>query len=271
MDDLGWLRLHIEWGADEALDTLPRDRLTRALAVATAVMPVPVPMPAAPPLAVAPAGLAGGALARARELAAGADTLEALRAALEGFSDCPLQPTAFHLVFGDGDAAAGLMLIGDTPGEAEDRSGRPFSGPAGQLLDRMLASIGIDRTQVWLTTAIPWRPPGNRPPTEHERALCLPFLHRQIALVRPRRLLLLGTPAAASLIPGTAANLRKLRGRWQSVTVSGLLAPVAALPTVSPELALTTPSCRKDAWTDLLTLRIALNEDAAPSADSTQS
>jgi DNA polymerase len=268
MDDLGWLRLHIEWGADEALDATPRDRLTRAAAAA----PVPAAAPVLPP-PVAPAATvpAGGALARARDLAAGAETLAALRAALEGFSDCPLQTTAFHLVFADGEASSGVMLVGDTPGEAEDRSGRPFSGPAGQLLDRMLASIGLDRTQARLTTAIPWRPPGNRPPTEHERALCLPFLHRHIALVQPRRLLLLGTQAVASLIPGPAASLRKLRGRWQSVAVPGLEAPVAALPTVSPDLALSTPTCRKDAWTDLLTLRIALNEDAAKPAMFTHS
>jgi DNA polymerase len=256
MDDLAWLKLQIAWGADEALDARPRDRLTQAAPEPARVV-APVARPAV--AAVTPVG----AVARAEALAAGAGTLEALRTAVAGFSDCPLQSTAIHLVFGDGNPAAGLMLIGDTPGEAEDRSGRPFSGPGGLLLDRMLASVGLDRSVVYLTTAIPWRPPGNRPPSEQERAQCLPFLLRHIALVRPRRLVLLGTQATASLIPGTAGTLRKLRGRWQHVTVPGLEAPVTVLPSVSPDLLLTSPMGKKDAWADLLALRLALDEDAA--------
>jgi DNA polymerase len=255
MDDLAWLRLQVAWGADEALDPAPRDRLTAAAPA--------VPAPPAPVRAVPPPAITIGPVARAAALAAAAHTLEELRAALEGFEDCPLQSTAYHLVFADGNADAGLMLIGDTPGEAEDRSGRPFSGKAGQLLDRMLASIGLDRSLVYLTTAVPWRPPGNRPPTEQERAMCLPFLRRHIALARPRRLLLLGSQAAAGLIEATPAALRKLRGRWQWVTVPGLEQPVAALPSLSPEVLLATPLAKKDAWLDLLALRVALIEDAA--------
>ena len=252
MDALALLQLHQDWGADEALDAVPRDRLTQA----------PQPAPPQPVVRNTPSAVpASGALARATALAAAAASLPELRQVLAGFSDCALQSTAIHLVFADGPAAA-LMIIGDIPGEDEDRSGRPFSGPGGQLLDRMLASIGLNRSTVRLATVIPWRPPGNRKPTEHERALCLPFLHRHIALAGPRRLLLLGTPTVASVIPAPPAALRRLRGRWQTVAINGLSAPVQALPTFSPEHLMTNPAAKRDAWADLLVLRSALEEDA---------
>lgn len=252
MDDLALLRCLIEWGADEALDARPRDRLTRP-----AALPVSAP---APPVVFA---ASPGPVAQAQAVAAAAHNTAALRDALAGFDACPLQATALHLVFADGNPDAGLMVIGDAPGEDEDRSGRAFSGPGGRLLDRMLASIGLDRRSVLLTYAIPWRPPGNRKPTEHERALCLPFLHRHIALLRPRRLLVLGTPPAASLSGASSASLRRMRGRWQSVEIPGLEAPVAALYGFSPDHLLAAPDAKQAAWADLLTLRIALDEDRA--------
>jgi DNA polymerase len=248
MDDVSLLKLQIAWGADEALDVLPRDRWHAP--------PAPKPLAAAVPPLAAPSLITP--VARAAALAAAATSLDALQAALASFTDCPLQTTAIHLVFADGNPAARLMVIGDTPGEEEDRSGRPFSGPGGQLLDRMLASIGLDRTTVRLATAIPWRPPGNRKATAHERALCLPFLHRHIALVRPRRLLLLGAAAATALLDAK----RKPRG-WQDVRIDGLAAPVPALCTPSPEHLIANPAAKRDAWSDLIALRLALNNDPA--------
>ena len=123
------------------------------------------------------------------------------------FTGCALRDTATQTVFADGAADAPLMLIGDAPGAEEDRAGRPFVGPAGLLLDQMLGSIGLDRAQLRLGNVIPWRPPGNRNPTESEVALCLPFLLRHIALVRPRGVCLLGAVAAKAVLPEPERNL----------------------------------------------------------------
>jgi DNA polymerase len=284
VDELAALRWQIEIGADEAIAEAPVDRLARPTATRAvtravtgaaagavtgpaagaaakaapakqgAAMPAPAPVRAAATLPAA---------RRAEEIAAAAATREELRAALAAFDGCALAATATNRVFADGNPDSGLMVVGEGPGAEEDRAGLPFVGPSGQLLDRMLGSVGLDRTRLLITNLIPWRPPGNRNPTDAEVAICLPFLLRHIALVRPRRLVLLGTQATASLIPGTAGTLRKLRGRWQHVTVPGLEAPVTVLPSVSPDLLLTSPMGKKDAWADLLALRLALDEDAA--------
>jgi uracil-DNA glycosylase family 4 len=267
VDDLSLLKLQIEWGADEALDRAPRDRLAPSAPTAAPVPAAPHATLAAPPRS--PGAPASSGVAQAEALAAAASTPAELRDALAGFSTCPLQSTAIHLVFSDGNPASGLMVIGDAPGEAEDRTGRPFSGPGGQLLDKMLASIGLDRTTALLTNVIPWRPPGNRNATDHERQLCLPFLRRHIALLRPRRLLLLGTAATASLIPGTTATVRRLRGKFQTITIAG--SDYLALPTCSPDQLLATPAGKKDAWADLLTLRQALDQDRENPPDITES
>src|SRR5215472_17206863 len=193
MDGLAALKLQIEWGADEALEDGPVNRLR-----AVARSPPPSPLPQAegakpgPPPRATPAE-------RALQAAAGATTLDELRAAIAAFDGCALRDTASNLVFAEGDPSATLLLIGDPPSADEDRSGLPFAGPAGAYLDRMLAAISLDRGQLLLTPLIPWRPPGDRPPNPAELALCLPFLHRLIALVAPRRLLLMGPLAARSL------------------------------------------------------------------------
>lgn len=261
MDARRLLELQMEWGADEALLVEPRNRLAVLEAVA-----VPVAAPAALPAAAAPVRSAPqprGAEQRAVEAAAACDTLEALRAALAGLSDCALADTAMHMVFGEGPEHPRLMLVGDCPGEDEDRSGRPYMGRAGGLLTRMLASIGITREEVRLVPFIAWRPPGNRPPTALERALCEPFLRRHIALARPGRLLLLGTRPAASLIGGTPAALRRMRGSWRDIAIEGLAKPVPALPSHAPEQLLINPALKREAWTDLICLRRALDADAA--------
>ena len=141
------------------------------------------------------------------------------------------------------------------------RAGLPFVGPSGQFLDRMLASIGLDRTKFLITNVILWRPPGNRNPTDNEVLICLPFLFRHIALVRPRRLVLLGNMAARS-VTGSSEGIRRIRGRWIQVTIPGLERPVPALPTLHPAYLLRTPGAKRDAWADLITLRRALDADA---------
>ncbi len=251
MDALAALRLQIEWGADEALADAPINRL-RPPPASRPVRPPEAATPSAPPPRVP-------AVARAVACAARADTLEALRAELAAFDGCPLRDTASNLVFPEGNAGSGLMLVGDTPGEHEDRAGRPFAGPAGAYLDRMLGSIGVERAQVLAGLVVPWRPPGGRPASEAEVQCCLPFLHRFLALTQPRRLLLLGPVATRALQP--SGSRRAPRGEWLAVTVPGLPAPIAALPTASPATLLAKPAERRRAWADLRLLRRALNED----------
>ncbi|HTJ91353.1 MAG TPA: uracil-DNA glycosylase [Acidocella sp.] len=251
------LRLQCEWGADEALLEAPQDR--RQAAPAAPVAPSAAEKPpapvAAPPRARAPALPA--APDDAAKIAAACQDLEALRAAMASFTGCALRDTATQLVFADGAPDARLMVIGEAPGGEEDRAGKPFVGPAGQLLDRMLGSIGLDRRTTRIANVVPWRPPGNRAPTDAEIALCLPFLHRQIALIRPRGLLLLGAVAARALLapPERDLGIGRLRGTWRQVSIDGLDTPLPALPTLHPAYLLRMPAAKAQAWHDLLALR----------------
>jgi len=270
MDDaLAALKLQIEWGADEALDEAPVDRTRPALTPPTPPPRLEAPAPSreevpAPLRAVMPVARTTAPAIRAEQAAAAADSLAALRTALADFDGCPLRDTAANLVFGEGDEEARLMLVGDVPGEDEDRSGRPFVGPPGALLDRMLASIGLGRNDVQIAMLVPWRPPGGRPPSETEITLCLPFLLRHVALAAPRRLVLLGPLAARTLLPATGSRRRK-RGTWADLAVPGLAAPVPALATASPAALLASPAGRRAAWADLRVLRRALDGDLSKS------
>lgn len=196
------------------------------------------------------------------QVAAGAGTLEELRAAIAAFDGCVLRDTASHLVFAQGDPAARLMLIGEAPGADDDRSGKAFAGAAGEYLDRMLAAISLSRAQLLLAPLIPWRPPGDRPPSAAELAICLPFLYRLIALVAPRRLLIMGLLPARSLLPRVNAR-RRPRGEWVEVAIPGTSLVLPALPTFSAAELMKAPENRRGAWDDLRLLRRTLDEDAA--------
>lgn len=254
------LRLQIEWGADEALLEAAQDRRVASgavgLPVAAAAAAAAREVAPAPAARAAVQGAPPGA-AEAARIAEGCATLAELREAMAGFAGCALRDTATQLVFGDGAEDARLVIVGEAPGAEEDRAGRPFVGPAGQLLDRMLGSIGLDRTRVRIVNTVPWRPPGNRAPTEGEVALSLPFLRRQIALVRPDGLLALGAVATKALLGEAERNLgiRRLRGRWQEVEIPGLEAPLPCLPSYHPAYLLRMPSAKAEAWLDLLALR----------------
>ncbi len=270
MDEFAALRWQIEIGADEAIAEAPVDRLARR-ETPRAVVPAatsPPPPPARPPRDARPEHPAASALRtvpaarRAEEVAAAAATREALRAALAAFDGCALAATATNLVFSDGNPESGLMFVGEGPGAEEDRAGLPFVGPSGKLLDRMLASIGLDRTRLLITNLIPWRPPGNRNPTDAEVAICLPFLMRHIVLVRPRRLVLLGAMATRA-VTGSKAGIRSLRGSWRNVAIPGLENPVPVLPMLHPAYLLRTPGAKREAWADLILLRRTLDRDAA--------
>ena len=253
MNYLEALRLQLEWGADEALLEAPQNRF-----LIPALPPAEKPARAIPrAMAALPPGPAA-----AEKIAAACNNLEELRAALQSFTGCALKDTATQLVFADGASVTKLVFIGEAPGGDEDRIGRPFVGVAGQLLDKMLASIGLDRTKLRFVNVVPWRPPGNRVPTDSEIAVCLPFLRRHVELVAPRCVVLLGAVAAKALLPGAgAAGIRRLRGQWKQLEWPGLVAPIACLPTYLPAYLLRTPGAKRESWHDLIALRQWLNDD----------
>jgi len=268
---LKWL---IEAGADEALAEEPVDRFAVAAngdgapqAPATPAVARAAPREAAParPLRPLPeastptaAPLATAAAKSAREVAAACTTLDELRAAVERFEGCALKVTAKTTVFADGHPHAQVMLIGEAPGRDEDLQGLPFVGRSGQLLDRMLNSIGLDRqTSAYITNVIFWRPPGNRPPTAEEAATCAPFLLRHIELKQPKVLVLLGG-APVKHVLNLEEGITRLRGRWGRAVLSGVEIP--ALPTFHPAYLLRTPGAKRQAWQDMLSLKLRLRE-----------
>lgn len=195
-----------------------------------------------------------GRVEHARLVARGCGSLEALARALESFDGCSLKATATRLCFADGHPSARLMLIGEAPGAEEDRQGRPFVGPSGKLLDRMLAAVGLDRSNVWITNLLFWRPPGNRPPTSTEVAICQPFLERQIELLAPRAILFLGGSAARALLDLTE-GVTRLRGHRYVYHTAETRTAIPAFVTFHPAYLLRQPLQKRLAWRDLVTLR----------------
>lgn len=188
-------------------------------------------------------------------------SLEELRNALLKFDGCALRHTAMNLVFADGNPTSSVMFIGEAPGEDEDRQGKPFVGVSGQLLDRMLAGIGLDRTSIYISNVIFWRPPGNRSPTDAEIAACLPFVERHIALIKPKILVLLGGVAAKTMLR-TKDGITRIRGRWVDYRPagSGEDAAIPCLPIYHPAYLLRQPAAKRQAWNDLLLLIKKVNE-----------
>jgi uracil-DNA glycosylase family 4 len=274
---LGLLRWHAEMGVDIALDEAPHDRFqesetthprpgarphaapTTRAAPARETLSRPGPEGAGAPVRFeAAAALSAEAAAKsARGAAREAASLDELRALLDAFQGCALKATATRLVFADGNPKARVMLIGEAPGAEEDRQGLPFVGRAGQLLDRMLAAIGLDRTRVYIANAIPWRPPGNRTPTPQETAICLPFLQRQIALVAPDLIVCLGKSAMQTVL-GRNEGVMRARGHWFDYVDGETRA--RALATLHPAYLLRQPAHKRLAWRDMLALKKALDE-----------
>ena len=264
------LRWYEAMGVDEIHGDAPVDFTTlptSAKQAKPAASPVAAaPAPDAPPAVDrrpaqdnAPLG-AADASRSAIAVASAAPTLEALKQALADFEGCSLKATATNLVFSDGNPEAPIMVIGEAPGVDEDRQGLPFVGVSGRLLDRMLAAIGFDRhaedpaKAAYITNILPWRPPGNRQPNAGEIAVCLPFLHRHIALKRPKLLILAGGVSAKTLLD-TSQGITRLRGRWVDLTVPGLEAPVPAMPLYHPAYLLRQPAQKRQAWRDLLAVQ----------------
>jgi len=264
------LQWYAAMGVDIAIDALPHDRFADSEAAenakhqlqAKAVAADDPPRSASRPPQLSLEDKPQAVLSQsAEETAASAMTLDELRAKLDAFQGCGLKNTATQLVFADGNPQSQIMIIGEAPGADEDRQGRPFVGRAGQLLDRMLAAIDLDRNQVYIANIVPWRPPGNRTPTTVEIAACLPFIRRQIELVSPRFLICLGAPSAQTLL-GTKEAITRLRGRWREWTCGGNT--IQVLPMLHPAYLLRQPAQKKLAWADLRLLAKALRLQQPP-------
>jgi uracil-DNA glycosylase family 4 len=260
------LTFYLEAGVDCALMDDPVDRLSGddvaaardAALPSTKTAPVPLvlraqaPMPASREIAPAPEL----AIQSAREAARTAPSLAALRALLENFDGCALKATATRLVFADGNPQARVMFVGEAPGRDEDIEGLPFVGRSGKLLDRMMAAIGLDRTNAYIANVIPWRPPGNRTPTPQETQICLPFIQRQIELANPDVLVTLGNPSTQTLL-GTREGIMRTRGRWVDYDTGS---KIRALATFHPAYLLRSPSYKRLAWQDLRSIAKALEK-----------
>lgn len=257
---LALLEWQIELGADEAIGDAPVDRYAPPPEARPAPTPALTPEPARGAAAVQapPADPGADPVAVARALAAGAGDLEALAAAQAGFEHCELKRGARSFVFADGRPEARVMILGEAPGRDEDREGRPFVGRAGQLLDRMLASIGLARDAaiaeraVYIANVLPWRPPQNRAPEPDEIAMMLPFVERHIALAEPEVLVLMGNIACQAMLG--RKGITRLRGQW----TRALERP--ALPMFHPAYLLRNPAAKREAWADLLALDAWLKE-----------
>lgn len=279
------LRWHVDQGVTDALGDEPQDATAWINAAPVARMTAP---PAAPDLdepreqpPAAPYSAAAAqqptflgvseARTEAVRAAAAANTLDELKAALAAFQGFAISKTATNLVFADGDPAADVMLIGEAPGADEDRLGKPFVGASGQLLDKILRSIGLDRnaqeqpSRIYISNILNWRPPGNRNPTPAEIEMALPFVERHIQLAAPKMLIFCGSVPAKALLD-TEQGISRLRGRWHNYMprtkeltdkVSG---PIPALATYHPSYLLRTPGQKKLVWADMLEINKKIND-----------
>jgi uracil-DNA glycosylase len=269
------LAFYAQAGVDMAIDEVEHDRLAEGAARVESALRANAPpsggrelpgisresaaRPGPPPPASSAALAPDTAALNARRMAAGAATLDELRAALESFEGCPLRTTAKSLCFADGNPLARVMLVGEAPGADEDRVGLPFVGRSGQLLDRMLGAIGLNRaSDVYIANTVPWRPPGNRTPTPQEMAICLPFIQRQIELCNPDILVCLGGPATQSML-GLKEGILRTRGRWFDHEI-GPGRTVKALATLHPAYLLRQPLQKRLAWRDFKALKAAIHQ-----------
>lgn len=252
---LTWL---IEAGADEAIVEQPANRFAAPTAQRQPPVTPAVPR-AAPPqtqvrkVAAAQAVSLSTAPGAARALAQSCATLAELKNALANFEGCELKRHAKNTVFADGNPKGRIMLIGEAPGRDEDEQGLPFVGRAGKLLDRMLGEIGLDRSKVYITNVLNWRPPQNREPTPEEAAICLPFLHRHIELADPLLMILLGAVSVRHVL-GINEGITRVRGRWDLYQNAALNRAIPVMPTLHPAYLLRQPGAKRLAWRDLVSV-----------------
>ena len=270
------LRWYADMGVDIAIDDAPHDRFAECVALARKAVAQPEPLQAqiaAEPdserprraalpsrqrssAALPPPAPATGQNERAgSRLAEAAQDLGALRAALLAYDGCGLKATATQLVFADGNPQARIMLVGEAPGADEDRTGLPFSGRAGRLLDAMLAAIGLDRSSAYLAYVVPWRPPGNQTPSPLVMGQCLPFITRQIKLASPDILVCIGGSTAQALLK-LRDGILQTRGKWHDYACG--TKTIQAIAMLHPDHLLLHPKQKRLAWKDLREIRTAL-------------
>jgi len=245
------LQWYVDHGVDEAIADEPVNRFERPGQPVAESPPPPAPSRAQKPPESPPP--ASQAVANARKLAGAANTFEELYTTIDSFEGCALKRTATTTCVYDGNPEARIMLIGEAPGAQEDRQGKPFVGPAGQLLDKMLAAIELDRTKVLITNLLFWRPPGNRTPTADEIAACLPFVERMVELIQPRVLVYVGGSAAKAMLE-RSEGITRLRGRWFAYAPAGG-EPIPATAIFHPAFLLRQPARKRETWRDLQALR----------------
>ncbi|MEO0321125.1 MAG: uracil-DNA glycosylase [Pseudomonadota bacterium] len=273
------LRWYVEMGCDVAIGNAPvnayeltakpppRPPADTKPAGAQKRKPARPAAPAGPPTSAvlrpdANTPTADEAIVMATTIAAQANSIDALETTVMAFDGCPLKRGARKTVFGVGVQSAPLLVLGEAPGQDEDRTGVPFVGRAGHLLDRMLSAIGRSREEnAYISNAIYWRPPGNRAPSDMEMAICRPFVERLIALSNPKVLVVTGGTALKAVLGKT--GIMKTRGKWQTLTVPGpdgqpLEIPV--MPTFHPAYLLRNPEAKRLVWQDLQMIRARLDQ-----------
>ncbi|CCF77911.1 Uracil-DNA glycosylase [Wolbachia endosymbiont of Onchocerca ochengi] len=190
----------------------------------------------------------------ARKLASKCNSVSELRSVVTSFEGCEIKKTATNTVFSDGNPNAKIMLIGEAPGASEDLQGIPFCGASGMLLDKMLNAINLDRTKVYISNVVFWRPPGNRKPTNLELDICRPFVEKHIVLISPKILVLVGGIACYSLLDNTKI-ISTLRGRFHTYTNQYLFHSITTIAIFHPAYLLRQPSQKRLAWEDLKKIR----------------
>ncbi|PHX99185.1 MAG: uracil-DNA glycosylase [Rhodospirillaceae bacterium] len=249
------LRWHLDAGVDETIGDVPVDSYAPVVAPPLQTMSPPVAARSVQTTVATPAVTHQSSA----HIAQNCKTLAELKAAVESYDGCALKAFATRTVFADGQPNARVMVIGEAPGEDEDRQGLPFVGVSGKLLDRMLGSVGLDRaTNTYITNIVFWRPPGNRKPTAEEIVLCMPFVQRQIELLDPAVLLLVGGPSASTIL-ANPQGITKLRGKWFEYESPGLSRPVPTMATFHPAYLLRSPNQKRLAWRDLLLFKKKLD------------
>ncbi|PCH98809.1 MAG: uracil-DNA glycosylase [Alphaproteobacteria bacterium] len=249
--DLAALEWYMDAGVDIAIADAPNDRFSKQeLETPSFMAPEKAPTPRVAEPKQTDIKINSSLIEAAKNAASACTNFDELSAAILEFTDHPLKKTATNMVLGDGNTKADIMVIGDPPSNDEDRSGDAFSGVGGQLLDKILASIDLSREDAYLTHITHWRPPGNSTPTAEHLALSKPFIEKQIDLVAPQHLLILGNVAAKTLLD-TTKSMSRVRGEWFEYGPS----KIPAIVTYTPDFLLNNPLQKRKTWADILSLK----------------
>lgn len=250
--ELAALEWYMDVGVDVAISDAPNDRFSKTVETPSFIESAPAPHVSEPKQETIQVDVSS--VENAITAAAPCTNLDELSSAILGFDAHPLKKTASNMVFGAGNPEADIMVIGDPPSNDEDRSGNAFSGADGQLLDKILQSIGLSRETTYLTHITHWRPPGNSTPTTDHLALSKPFIEKQIELIAPNYIIILGINAAKSLL-GTDKTLSRVRGEWFEYGSQ----KIPVLVTYTPDFLLKNPLQKRKTWHDMLALKDKIN------------